>query len=118
MAWLGDSDADGFDELLVGAPADERLPFWSTDVEGRVWIFDGGPAGSELTETQSLLGLEPGEPVGYLGTGWNADFGNVARAGDINGDGWLDLIFAAATTPGRDTTAEGAVHVYLGAAST
>ena len=84
-----DFDGDGFADLAVGVT--------SANGAGSVVLFRGGPAGVETTAAQTLMAGGPGEaPLPVV-------------AGDINGDGFVDLAVGAPTPDRR-----GAVSVYLG----
>jgi len=107
-ATAGDVNGDGYDDIIVGAPND--VGNLSYPGEGRVFLWYG---------SQSGLG-DPGNP---LNADWkrrgyqeNAAFGtSVASAGDVNGDGFCDVIIGA---PGYDwdlLTDNGIAQVYRGA---
>jgi hypothetical protein len=90
---VGDMDADGLPEVVVGSPSEER-----------VYIYSGSrEPGDPLSLLQTLTGDEPGE--------WFGAF--VLGAGDINGDGAPDLAVGAPWPPlsGRP----GKVYLYSGA---
>jgi len=95
----GDVDGDGFADILVGAPryADEVYR------EGAAFVFHGSASG---------LGLDPDWLVGSNQKG--ASFGDaVAGIGDVNGDGYDDVIVGASQyTDGQSN--EGAAFVYHG----
>jgi hypothetical protein len=103
-ATAGDIDGDGFSDVIVGSYQWES---GSNHVdEGRAWVYRG-----------SLAGL--GTTSGWIGEGDNqagSRFGVVASAGDVNGDGFSDLIIGA---PGFDAAFndEGRVFMYHGSPS-
>jgi hypothetical protein len=72
----GDVNNDGFADVLVGAP-----PFKIDGVpSGRCYLYYGGI----LIDTKEDLTFD-GEPEEYLGT-------SISSAGDVNGDGYGDII--------------------------
>ena len=95
LTGLSDLDGDGFDELVIGAPE-----------ENRVYLFHGSAAGIAATGTtdadQTLLGEVDGDLFGA----------SVARAGDPSADGTPDLLVGA---PGFDGGA-GRAYFFSGAA--
>ena len=102
VASAGDVNGDGFDDVVIGAPV-------ATDgemEEGLALVFHGSVAG--LSPTASWVGQQD-QP--------NARFGEAASsAGDVNGDGYSDLVVGAPNW--ADTlTYEGAAFLYLGSAS-
>ncbi|MCB9758892.1 MAG: FG-GAP repeat protein [Alphaproteobacteria bacterium] len=96
MAGVGDVDADGFEDLAIGAP-------FSTDprVSGRVYLFRGGPGGVAPDRVQTLQVDDPRRTF-YLGA-------SLSGAGDLNGDGYADIVIGVASRPGSD-----AAWVFLG----
>jgi hypothetical protein len=106
VASAGDVNGDGYADVIVGAPGFDS---GSVD-EGAALIFLGGPngipdAGPLSAQTQ----LEGNQPSAVLGD-------SVASAGDVNGDGYADVIVGA---PGYDhgQLDEGMALVFLGSAS-
>ena len=95
----GDVNGDGFDEVVVGAwPYDNG----ETD-EGRAYLYLGSPSG--LSSTPSWIAE---------GNQANARFGrSVASAGDVNGDGYDDVVIGADTFD-NDEMNEGRAFLYLG----
>lgn len=98
-----DFDNDGFDDLVVGAPgwSDGQLKY------GAAFIFKGTSQGISTAATGLLIKSDRAA----------ARFGHsLAYAGDLNDDGFGDLIVGA---PGyHDVNAEeGAAFVYLGRAA-
>ena len=101
----GDINRDGFDDVIVGAKYYDSP---STSA-GLARVFYGSATGLSSTPAWGVSG--PG------GTG--AEFGTaVAGAGDVNGDGFADVLVSAL---GEDLTCcynyQGAVYLYLGTAT-
>ena len=112
-AAAGDVNADGYDDIVVGAPGAQPLGF--NDPAGSAWVIYGAAAGLPLLPGFSGNGTLAGatrvdSPVAF------AVFGTSAcTAGDVNGDGYADVAVGA---PGDDTFATdgGYVRVYAGGA--
>ena len=83
VATAGDVDADGTDDLLIGAP----LKGEEGERSGRAWLLHGPVSGTvELSEQPSMFTS--------LGTwDWTGYF--LGPAGDTNADGYADVIIAA-----------------------
>jgi len=98
LAGAGDLNADGYDDVAVGAPG--------SGGPSRVFVFMGGPGGLSA------------EPAAILeGYGLQSSFGNaVAGAGDVNGDGYDDLIIGSPgyKEPGYGGAPRGWAYIYLG----
>ncbi|MFO0648280.1 MAG: FG-GAP-like repeat-containing protein [Polyangiales bacterium] len=97
VASAGDVNGDGYGDLVVGASVVSRFT-------GRAYVYLGGATGLATTPATSWTG--PDGPNGFFG---NA----VASAGDVNGDGYGDVLVGAAMTD----TATGKVYLYLGSAT-
>jgi hypothetical protein len=76
VASAGDVDGDGFGDLIVGAPGGGIGP-------GTLYVYRGGPAGIS------------GSPIAIDGPAGGHNFGWVSSAGDVNGDGYADVIACA-----------------------
>ena len=103
VACVGDVDADGFDDVLIGAPfASDPVVGVSSGV---VFLVYGGaslPTAIDLgalngSDGMRINGIVSGQRLGAV----------VAGGGDTNGDGYSDLLLAApnfsatATNPGQ-----------------
>ena len=97
---VGDLDGDGFAELAIGAPG------WDAgglnDV-GVVWLFTGAANGPSPMPTTTLTGRVAGAGMGR----------RVGRSGDLDGDGYEDLVVSANAWSG-DHDYQGRVELYLG----
>ena len=86
VAWAGDVNGDGYDDVIVGAP---EYTGGASD-EGGAWIFHGSASGiASGGVAQADTVLRGGMPDCYLG-------GAVAGAGDVDGDGYADVIVGGA----------------------
>jgi hypothetical protein len=99
MGWFvsgaGDTNADGYDDIIAGAPA----PGGGT-VNAYAYVF---PGGSDFTLAESA-GKKITGPAGSLLGSW------VSTAGDVNNNGFGDVIVSA---PGMDSQ-KGRAFVFFG----
>ena len=88
IASLGDVDEDGYDEMLIGAPADTEETGLSE--AGATYLIKGS------AEPLASLGSEDADLVltGETPEDWAG--GIVSGAGDVNGDGQYDILVGAA----------------------
>jgi hypothetical protein len=98
----GDVNGDGFSDVIVGVNAWDA----GTGDEGRALVFHGSAGGLSTTADWTVDGTQASE---FLGTA-------AAGAGDVNGDGYSDVIVAATSYDGGEAD-EGRVLVYHGSAS-
>ena len=105
----GDVNGDGIDDVLVGA---RFASSGDKTGAGKAYIIYGGPGLGGIVDTAA--GQEDATIVGRD----SGDFLGIALgAGDVNGDGFDDLILGAAggDGPAGDRQEAGEVHVVLGA---
>lgn len=103
VASAGDVNADGFSDVIIGAPTD-RL--------GYAVVFNGSDTGLNRTPSWRVNGPPVARFV-YFGQ-------HVSGAGDVNGDGFSDLIIGATgcfCNPSPSLNFYGGVYLYLGSAS-
>jgi hypothetical protein len=101
VAGAGDINGDGYDDVVVGATGYDNGQYH----EGRAYVYHGSAAGLSLTPDWTAESNQVG-----------ADFGqSVGGAGDVNGDGFYDVIVGA---PGYSNGQfdEGRAYVYHGSA--
>ncbi|MCJ7739318.1 MAG: FG-GAP-like repeat-containing protein [Anaerolineae bacterium] len=97
----GDVNGDGFADVIVGAPfyGDGGL-----SAEGKVWVFHGTGSGLNATAAWTRESGQSGAYYGY----------SVGAAGDVNGDGYADVIIGAPHMTGAVQADEGLARLYLG----
>lgn len=104
VSGAGDIDADGFSDVIVGAY--RASPGGRTDA-GAASVFLGAREGVALTPARRLEGATAGDFFGF----------SVAHAGDVNSDGFSDLVVGAYLADPGGMSAAGSSYVYLGSAS-
>ncbi len=105
VAGAGDVNGDGFDDLLIGG----RLYTNGQDDEGRVLLFLGGAVIPDGSPTNAAASFEGNQAIAHLGI-------DVAGAGDVNGDGYDDILLGAEWYT-ETLFKEGAAFLFLGSAS-
>ena len=100
VAGVGDFNGDGFGDLAVGAP--------SIGGRGQVVVFAGasGALNRRLLDVRGALVGTAGEKLG----------GSLDGAGDMNGDGYADLVVGASTNAANGANT-GRAYVFVGGAS-
>ncbi len=99
VSTAGDVNGDGFDDVIVSAPAFDNGQF----DEGAAFVYYGSASGISLA-TSALL--EKNQAYAFMGS-------SIASAGDVNGDGYDDVIVGANKYDNGQTD-EGVVFVYNG----
>jgi hypothetical protein len=84
VATAGDVNGDGYGDVIVGAYTYDDDG--KTDV-GRATVYHGGPAGLGAAAALTMAGIQ-GQDYAHFGQ-------SVATAGDVNGDGFSDVIAGA-----------------------
>lgn len=109
---VGDFNGDGRDDLAIGVPFEDRTAFGTEYIDaGLVHVLYGSDGGLQAGNSQQI-GAQP-----FLGLQGNAQFGHALAAGDVNGDGFDDLVVGA---PGRNDSGQsgaGAIYVSYGSPS-
>ncbi|MBP7149665.1 MAG: FG-GAP repeat protein [Acidobacteria bacterium] len=104
LAGAGDLNGDGYSDIVIGAFGHDIPALFLTDA-GKVYVYYGGPAGPGTAPSWTAVGLGYGSELGR----------SVAAAGDIDADGYGDLVAGA---PSRlAASLAGAVRVYYGGSS-
>ena len=90
VASAGDVNGDGYDDLIVGA----RLADPNGDSSGSSYVVFGQASGFASTVNLSTLNGSTGFRLDGVAT-YDTSGRSVASAGDVNGDGYDDLIVGA-----------------------
>ncbi|MFI5171303.1 MAG: FG-GAP-like repeat-containing protein [Chitinophagales bacterium] len=99
IADAGDVNGDGIDDMIVGAPFFDNGQL----DEGKIFVFYGSNSELSLTPEWSFENNKA-----------KANFGiSVAAAGDVNGDGYGDII-AGASKLSHGQSQEGGAYIYYG----
>jgi Tol biopolymer transport system component len=96
VGMAGDVNGDGFSDVIVGTP-------WGDTADvGRAYVYFGGPSADSVADL-TLMGEAMGDQFGV----------SVGTAGDVNGDGFSDVIVGANFNDAGGTNA-GRAYVYYG----
>jgi len=93
----GDVDGDGYDDVIIGDP------FTGSFTGGRIWVYYGSSSGLSHLDTWFCNGSS----YSHLGE-------SVSTAGDVNGDGYADIIAGAPTYEDTPNVEEGAFYIWFG----
>jgi hypothetical protein len=103
VAGAGDTNADGFADLIVGAPNENG----GSVAAGRAYCYFGGSA-FPTTPSATLESPEP-QMAGHFGQ-------SISNGGDMNGDGYSDVALGASETA-MGASLAGRAHLFAGSAS-
>jgi hypothetical protein len=100
-----DVNGDGFADLIVGAESGAIAG--ASGATGTITVLNGSPSGLLTNLTAVIAGTSA---AGQFG-------GSVAGAGDVNGDGYADVIVGAYQSAPGGRASAGTATVFLGSAS-
>ncbi|MBX7041684.1 MAG: FG-GAP-like repeat-containing protein [Ignavibacteria bacterium] len=101
VSTAGDVNGDGYSDIIVGAPFNDA----GGSNSGRAYIFFGGSSMNNVADV-ILTGVAASDNFGV----------SVSTAGDVNGDGYSDVI-AGATGNDAGGTSAGRAYIYFGGSS-
>ena len=117
VACGGDVNGDGYADIIVGAQG-------AVEGRGRAYVYYGGATGTATTPATTLAGPAADGAVGSIGSDgpYGGFGGSIASAGDVNGDGYGDVIVGVFGWPGGLATGTsdsgtGRAYLFLGTAS-
>ena len=97
----GDVNGDGYSDLIIGAPLNDAAGASA----GRAYIYYGGTIINSVVDVV-LTGLAAGDQFGL----------SVSTAGDVNGDGYSDVIVGANGNDAGGSNA-GRAYIFFGGSS-
>ena len=104
VSGAGDVNADGFDDVIVGAKSDGE----SGSNSGSAYVYLGSTSGIDIHKEAKLTASDA-EAGDYFGE-------SVSRAGDVNGDGYDDVMLGASGDDDGGMDA-GSAYLYLGSST-
>lgn len=104
VASAGDVNGDGFGDLIIGA--------YGADPGGRIGagaanIYHGSATGVRAAPNRVVEGAGAGDEFGWA----------LAGVGDLNGDGYADVVVGAQSADPSGRTDAGVAHVFHGSAT-
>jgi fibronectin type 3 domain-containing protein len=100
----GDVNDDGYDDVLVTAPSHNS----TTDFDvGKAYLYFGSSSGVGTTPDWTYVGKAQSDLLGYSASG----------VGDINDDGYDDIVVCAPACDAGSVTNSGEEYVFYGGAS-
>ncbi len=102
VASAGDVNGDGYSDIIVGAFLFDN----GQSDEGAAFVYHGGPDGLKTTSNWQVLEAQGGANYGL----------SVASAGDVNSDGFSDVVVGAYIYD-QGFTDNGKAFLYMGSAT-
>jgi len=99
VAFSGDINNDGYDDIIIGAPYESSVAAYA----GKVYIYLGGPTVDDTADI-TINGEEAEDLFGI----------SIDSDGDVNNDGIDDIIIGASGYQNGQTEKSGKAYIYFG----
>ncbi|MSR15971.1 MAG: hypothetical protein EXR86_15770 [Gammaproteobacteria bacterium] len=110
VAVVGDVNGDGFDDFVLGVYGGDGIAESRTDA-GESYVIFGKANGLDNVD---LASLESGQGFRIIGASFSDRAGQeVSAAGDVNGDGFDDILIGAGHADGVDELRGGSGETYV-----
>lgn len=109
---IGDFNGDGFNDILITSPGADSADNLIADV-GRSYVIFGGPLGIKANTSANTIfdlnDLDASSGIKYFGNA-TYDIETGSPAGDVNNDGFADIILSTGST----AQADGQIFIIYG----
>jgi len=106
VSTAGDVNGDGYSDVIVAAPLYNGFGY-PVDECGAVFVYHGSSQGLSTSPYGDWRNQGPQQPLAHFGK-------SVSTAGDVNGDGYSDIIVGAPGYDNGNKEDAGATFVYYG----
>ncbi|HZN31836.1 MAG TPA: hypothetical protein VFB88_20950 [Xanthobacteraceae bacterium] len=110
IAALGDVNGDGFDDVLIGSPGAAGDGRWASGVS---YVVYGNASGANI----DLANFNASEGFRIIGSEFESIGRSVSAAGDVNGDGHMDLLIGVSTAGSDGNWLAGSTYLVYGSDS-
>jgi Ca2+-binding RTX toxin-like protein len=110
VAALGDINGDGFDDVLIGSPYAEANGRWSAGIS---YVVYGSASGANI----DLANVDASDGFRIIGDEFGSVGYSVSVAGDVNGDGIIDLLIGAPYDQAGGMYRAGSTYLVFGSIS-
>ena len=110
VAALGDVNGDGFDDVLIGSPGAAGDGRWASGV---TYVVYGNASGANI----DLANFNASEGFRIIGSEFESIGHSVSAAGDVNGDGRMDLLIGVSTAGSDGNWLAGSTYLVYGSDS-